>query len=269
MYWPSRVSVFAIVLAVCLGLSCGSDSRKCLEPEPDQLPLGYIFRGMLSLGPGSGEVVYVYWYFGCRCSSCRYVGHWTPLEEHEPPAWFATVREAEACYDDWNWGCGDTLGIQCSDPSNTPREDEEAEEASIWLSGGMVAPPELYDRLVQDLQLIRTTFGDSIPELADIRFTPYLRSNVIMLQLMSEAAVRLKNGEFHDLDSLNAHFKVSEIRVESATSTFTFFFDGRYDTIQLSKIYSDAPSVLYAESVFASGGGIWGGPITVIPWPID
>jgi hypothetical protein len=199
------------------------------------------------------------------------MGHWNPIEDPAQPPWLATVLEAEACYDDWNWGCGDTLGIQCSDPSYTPRDNEEAEEASIWLSGGLVAPPELYDRIVQDLRFIRTTFGDSIPELRDIHFTPYVHSNVIGLELMSEAVSRFREGAFDDLDSLNAYFKVTEIRVSNRSTCgpwFTFIFDGRYDTIQLSKIYKDTPCVLWAEAV-GGWGGVWGGPITVIPWPIE
>ena len=266
----ARTLLLVLPLAILLCVSCASDRRACLEPEPGQQELAYIFRGMVSLGPGSGEVVRVYWYFECGGWGCRYVGHWNPIEEPESPAWFATVLDAEACYDDPSWGCGDTLGIQCSDPSYTPRENQEAEEASIWLSGGLVAPPELYDRIAQDLRFIRTSFGDTIPELRDIRFTPYMHSNVIGLELMPEAVSRFREGKFHDLDSLNAHFKVTEVRVDNSSSCgpwFTLFFDGRYDTIQLSKIYKDTPSVLWAEAVGGWGG--WWGPITVIPWPIE
>ncbi|MFZ1946989.1 MAG: hypothetical protein WAW06_05535 [bacterium] len=193
------------------------------------------------------------------------------MEKPEEPAWFATVLEAQACYDGWNWGCGDTLGIRCDDPSQTPRQSEEAEEASIWLSGGLVSPPELYDRISQDLTFIRAPYGDSIPELRDIRFAPYVHSNVITLELMPEAVARFEEGEFHDLDSLNAHFKVAQIRVQHMSScgpTFTLFFNGRYDTIQLSKIYKDTPSVVWADPVPAQLGGPWLGTITVIPWPI-
>jgi len=267
MQCRSRALLLALALFVFLGVSCGSESRRCIEPEPSRPGIAYIFRDVMGV-PGSDMYIYSYWYFECRSSGCSYLGHWTEGQA-EPPTWLATVREAQVCYNGWNWGCGDTLGPQCNDPDCTPRENQEAEEASIWLAGGMVAPPELYDRIRQDLAFIRASYGDSIPELRDIHFTPYLHSNVINLELMSEAVARFNNGEFHDLDSLNAHFKVSQIRVDKASSMLTFFFDGRYDTIQLSKIYWDTPSVLWAESVPAGGGHPYGGPMTVIPWPTD
>ena len=193
-------------------------------------------------------------------------------EHADPPEWSGIVREAEQHYDDWSWGCADTLWAPCSDPGSTPREDEEAEEASIWLSGSLVAPQEAYDRVADDLAAIRSRYGDDIPRLRDIRFAPYLNSSAIYVELMPEAALRLKEGRFHDLDSLNAHFNLSEIKTYDGGKCgpfFSFIFRGRYNAEKLSQIYKDTPSVIWAESGLADLPGLPPDILTVIPWPVE
>ena len=200
------------------------------------------------------------------------MGCWIPSEHGDPPEWSGIFREAEQYYDDWSWGCADTFWAPCDDPGSTPREAEEAEEASIWLSGSLVAPQEAYDRVVHDLALIRSRYGDDIPRLRAIRFAPYLNSSAIYLGLTPEAALRLAEGRFHDLDSLNAHFKLSEIKTYGGGAcgpSFSFIFQGRYNTEKLSQIYKDAPPVIWAESGLADLPGLPPEVLTVIPWPVE
>jgi hypothetical protein len=257
------------VIGVFLSLSCGSDCRRCTEPEPDDTPIAYIFKGLEILCEGCGMPRAVYWYFECEAGGCQYGGYWDPLEEPDPPEWFATVAEAERHYDNCGWGCVDSLWASCLDPSETPRENEEAEEASIWLSGSLVAPQQLYERVAADLALIRSGYGDESPRLMTIRFMPCYNSSAIWVQLMPEAAARFRQGEFHDLDSLNTRFNVSDILMyeHSCGLSLSLVFDGRYNTVRLSQIYKDTPSVLTAEPGLADGAGGFE-KAQVLPWPL-
>lgn len=272
MRHTSQSLLWIAVLIVCVVLSCGPEAQRCTQPEVDQRTIAYIFRDFFCPSPACGQLAAAYWYFECGAGTCRYLGCWIPSEHGGLPEWSVIVREAEQCYDGWSWGCADTLWAPCSDPGSTPREYGEAEEASIWLSGSLVAPQEAYDRVVHDLAAIRSLYGDDIPRLREIHFAPYLNSSAIYLELIPEAALRLKEGRFHDLDSLNAHFDLSEIKTyEGGTCgpSFSFIFRGRYNTEKLSQIYKDTPSVIWAESGLADLPGLPPDVLTLIPWPVE
>ena len=93
-----------------------------------------------------------------------------------------------------------------------------------------------------------------------------VRSNAIWVNLVPGAADRCMRGEFHDLDSLNALFKVSEILVYDYGYNLSLIFEGRYDTIQLAQIYKDTLSVIAADPGIATGGLCR--LSTVLPWPV-
>ena len=272
MRCPSSFLIFPALIVICLILSCGSDSRNCTEPEPDHLIMGYAFKGLVPVCEACGQVYPVHWYFECEPGVCQYLGYWDPLQQQDPPAWFSAVAEAQQCYDGCTWGCAaGSLWAPSLDPSKTPRENEEAEQASIWLSGSLVAPQELYDRIANDLAMIRSTYSDAIPELDRIRFLPCLQTSSIWLDLMPDADLRVQQGQFHDLDSLNALFKVCQIKTYNTSTcgpSYAYVFDGRYNTIQLSQIYKDAASVLWAEPGYdAPSMGFE--VATVLPWPLE
>lgn len=252
--------------ALCACLSCGRDANRCTEPESDNPPMAYFFREAVPACTGCDLCYYAYWYFECVDEACRYVGYWDPLDQPDPPPWLVSATAAEECYDDWSWGCQDTIWGFSSDPRMTPRDNEEAEEAAIWLSGSLVAPQDLYDRIAHDLALVRSAYGDDIHQLREIRFTPYLRSSAIWVNLMPEAAYRYTQGEFHDLDSLNTLFKVRDILAYHDANNLSLLFEGRYDTIQLAQIYGDTPSVIAADPGVANGG--FCRLSTVLPWPV-
>jgi hypothetical protein len=229
--------------------------------------MAYFFRQAKSACMGCDICYYVYWYFECYDADCHYVGHWDPRDQAEPPSWFAFVIVAEECFDDWSWGCRDSLWGFCSDPQLTPRDNKEAEEAAIWLSESLVAPQDLYDRIAHDLDLIRATYGDDIESLRQIHFTPHLNSSAMWVELMPQALYRYTQGEFHDLDSLNTYFKVREILDHSDRGMLAFIFEGRYDTHQLAQIYTDTQSVIIADPGLAHGGP-YCRLSTVLPWSL-
>ena len=263
------VIIGSFVLCACL--FCGPDAQRCTEPEPGEVPMAYVFRGIVCRCEGCGSCLNAYWYFECCDGSCRYLGNWDPRDQAERPPWFDTVIEAESCFDHGSWECSDSLWGYCSDPSMTPRENREAEEAAICLSGSLVAPQDLYERIVRDLALIRSAYGDSIDHPWEIHFVPYLRSDAMNVALWPAVMARYQRGEYDDLDSLNAHFKVSEIIHFPYKGKMFLTFEGRYNVQRLGQIYSAEPSVEYTDPSLDGGCGYSMGPrcSTVLIWPLQ
>jgi hypothetical protein len=92
----------------------------------------------------------------------------------------------------------------------TPRPDTEAELAALWLSGGLVAPGELYTRLHKGFKELRKLYADSIPEVK-IPFIFPVEPSRIFLQLTRSAAEQLRAGTYTEWDTLNQIFRVTEI----------------------------------------------------------
>jgi hypothetical protein len=154
----------------------------------------------------------------------------------------------------------DTLSLL----DNTPRENNEAESAALWLSGNLVAPEHLYMDLLYGLQFIHDEFS-GIPELENIDFIPPWVPGELSLQL-SEGAIReLRMGEYRDLDSLNTCYRLSEM-----DTTLLWFipwvhlrFEGRLNPKKLTEYYRVVESVEYVEpnNITAWGSDIY-------PWRI-
>jgi hypothetical protein len=120
--------------------------------------------------------------------------------------------------------------------------------------------------LLADLVLIRTEYARIIPQVTEIKFQPVLISNHLGITLNNDDYARFERGEYHDLDSLNAHFGMTRILV-GIYNSFHLFFRGRYQMWRLADIYGRVPSVMIAwpgdEHVFLCD------PSTVIAWRLD
>jgi len=243
-----RFSLILLLLAAALGLSCSSDGCRCTEPEQTQITMAYVFREAVPMCPGCDPCWYLYWGLECVGDTCRYLGDYDPREDQDQPVWLAAIKDIESCYDcDGSYmNCADSFWTDCSDPDLTPREDEEAEEAAIWVSGSLVAPQDLYELLVHDLSLIRTEWGDSIPVLDEITFQPYTVSNDLALWLTRSAYEQFARGEYTDLDSLNALYGATTVR-PWLDEYLRITFSGRYNTWRLGEVYEEVPSVISAH----------------------
>jgi hypothetical protein len=262
-----HLGLVLLVLIAAACLSCSSDGCKCTEPEPAQVRITYIFREAVSMCcPACDPCWYLYWRFECVADSCHYLGHYDPRDGQEEPVWLDGVSDIEYCYDYGYSTCTEGLWAYCSDPSLTPRPNEEAEEAALWLSCSLVAPQDLYDLLVHDLALIRAEWGDSITELNTITFQPILLSNDLAVTLSASDFERFTRGEYKDLDSLNTLFGATELRPWLYHSV-RITFNGRYNMWRLAEVYQTVPSVLFAEPgdsyMFICR------PSTVLPWPVE
>jgi hypothetical protein len=148
----------------------------------------------------------------------------------------------------------------------TPRENSEAEAAALWLSGDLVAPTDLYEDLLDGYSRIRSAIGDSINELDHVVFVSPWMPGELLVKLTEDAIVELRRGEYHDLDSLNAYYRVAKIDTHMIDfiGWMHLFFEGRLHPERLAEAYSPVPSLLYAEP-----NGMWNNQADNYPWLID
>jgi hypothetical protein len=251
-------------LAMCLMwlLSSGCADRNCCEPHQGNPTFTYIFRdGWAFDWPGESSKRH-YWYFECTGDSVEYVGYWAPSQQPEPPPWWDEAKVAAHCFDRSGSDCDPRFGPVCSDVSKTPREDREAEEMALWLSGSVVAPEDLYDTMLAQLGRIRKQYGDTIPVLKSIVFEPTWPSSDFEVGLTDEAEARYAAGQYHDLDLLNAHFGL-KWQWQVGSGSLWLHFGGRFNFLRLAEIYSAVPSVTGISCPLPER--VRGGP-GVLPW---
>lgn len=107
--------------------------------------------------------------------------------------------------------CGDSdLPTEPSDPTErlreliaqTPRADEEAEMAALWMCGELVAPESAYVQIREGLKMVRTQYRDSIPKVTEINFSHPWSQKLIMPYLNSAGMAAYRAGDHRDIDSL-------------------------------------------------------------------
>jgi hypothetical protein len=147
-----------------------------------------------------------------------------------------------------------------------PRSDKEAEEAALWLSGELEAPGDLYLAIQSDLARIRVAYVTAIPEVG-ITFSPPWVTGRLTIGVTDEAKRQIRMGQYHDLDSLNAHYHLAKMdtsRYFDIISSVKLTFKGRLHPEVLSGPYGEVASVTYAEPAFYIGD--WS---NVYPWFFD
>jgi hypothetical protein len=254
-----------LLLILLLGgvLCCSCASERCSCPEPTRPKMAYAFQQAVPYCISCDACYLLYWYFDCDGKSARYLGSFDSRGPGDQPVWVSRANEIQECYPLTGY-CPDRSWGYYTDPELTPRQDEEAEEASLWLSGSLVAPQELYELISQDLAMIRATWRDSIPQVDSVTFYPYLFSNYLYVKLYPDDYVELSRGEYHDWDSLNTLYGVTEVRPLRYDSVY-LIFAGRYHTPRLARIYKGIPSVWITEAVEGNGAPLCE-PSTVVAW---
>jgi len=251
-----------VLVGLCLLLTRCAE-RHCVEPPREEPALTYIFRDGWPLDCGRGVKDRRFWYFECVGDSVRLVGYWDPAQEPEPPQWWSEAKTAMNCFDGIGFDHEPVFGPPCSDVSKTPRENREAEEMALWLSGSLVAPDDLYNAMANHLRLIRERYGRATPILNSIVFEPFWSSSYLEVGLTQDAKSEYAAGEYHDLDSLNAQLRVQWVWSGTGGSLL-IRFDGRYNYYRLAEIYSAVPSVTGVLSPLPHR--VCGAP-GVFPWP--
>jgi hypothetical protein len=189
----------------------------------------------------SRDRAYHYWYFEFRSGNWEYIGEWEEGTGSPLPRWFSEVGLALDCYT--REECHPYDGSYSEDLTSTPRENIEAEEAALWLSGSLVAPDDLYYTLIGHFASIRDEFGDQITKLRDTPFRSHWNSKALELTVTEEAMQRYEIGELRDLDSLNALFGVTGVQALEGRPHLLLEFEGRYNPYRLASVYESVACV--------------------------
>jgi len=81
---------------------------------------------------------------------------------------------------------------------------DDAEILALQISGELLAPPLLYERISNELAVIRQFY----PGMELIHVLPPWKPGELIVGLTDEAWEEFTNGEYHGLDSLNALYMV-------------------------------------------------------------
>lgn len=240
------VAGLVFLLAILPILSCSNS--ECTGVEPcDEETLTFLFRYCWGHEP-QGDCYYThFWYFAYDSDGARYLGDWyAGYGEGNPPAWWNEAAVGWSCYQE-NLGCARGSWPVSDDVSVTPRPDQQAEEIALWLSGSLVAPEYLYLEVLDGLEAVRQAYGDLVPDVVDLPFKPPWFVSTVEVWLTPEAVEEYERGEYHDLDSLNASYRMSELRRYSQ-DWFWLVFEGRLNPERLAEIYREVESVANAEA---------------------
>lgn len=140
------------------------------------------------------------------------------------------------------------------DFSVTPMEDGEAEMAALHLSGELIAPISLYNRVKKEFGLIRTTWSDSI-SLVNMKFETFWEPSTLYFGITRDAYDSISRSNYHHWDSLNEYYRVKNIDLHFAYygSSMKLTFEGRLNSLLLGPAYSGLPGIRYLYTT-ARGG---------------
>jgi len=139
-------------------------------------------------------------------------------------------------------GLFDTL----PDLSVTPMPDGEAEAVAVSLSRTLVAPVDLYERIHDDLALMRRTFRDSVPYV-DFYFKPYLAPGRFLARFDSAVLLDTVGPTYPLFDSLNSMLRLDTIVASHFSDWHSFRFHGRLNPVRLIELYSRVDGFLNIE----------------------
>ena len=129
----------------------------------------------------------------------------------------------------------------------------EAQLLALDLSGKLTPPPDLTQRLLDDLSAVRVGF----PEVADITYRHWAAPDRIIIGLSEGAAEQFVAGQHEVLNELNSLYGLLDYDAFSFTTAFLLHFEQIYHTQRLSELYKAAEplGLQYAEPDYLVGDG--------------
>ncbi|NIN01462.1 MAG: hypothetical protein GTO24_26225 [candidate division Zixibacteria bacterium] len=129
--------------------------------------------------------------------------------------------------------------------SSTPKDNEEAELMALCLSGELVAPDSLYDRILNDLADIRASFGDTIEAVTLIEFRAPWVAGCVMIGFDDTTFQQILDGQYHAWDTLNEQYQVIQMHTMpiGGSGAVLLIFAGRLHPRRLAEIYAPLPGV--------------------------
>ncbi|MFH2056020.1 MAG: hypothetical protein ABIJ61_08690 [bacterium] len=124
-----------------------------------------------------------------------------------------------------------------------PFADREAEHAALWISGELMAPVDLYNRVHDGLNTLRESWRDAVPQVETRLLLPYAYAGVA-IGLSEDQKARYLESTFYELDSLLELYNVAgvyeNIHDIDDLSWLTIRFKGRLNCDVLDTIFTEA-----------------------------
>jgi hypothetical protein len=153
------------------------------------------------------------------------------------------------------------LTTSCSDCQSTcpPLEEisDDAKLMALYLSNEIYPPLELSWHIQQDLDYIRSVYGDDHPTLTELRFKPRWELNCLHVVFTEGTAHQIERGEYHAWDDLNEAYGVTEMRYSlgGTESYISFHFAHLVNPVRLAEEYDALPGTIYARPCMLLGDG--------------
>jgi hypothetical protein len=135
--------------------------------------------------------------------------------------------------------------------NKTPKPNAEAEQLSLEATGALIAPQPVYERVVNELNVIRTTY----PPFADIAAIPSWSLQNLILGFDDAGRVAVQEGIYTAWDVLNNSYGVTQISLLGSAGAVAITFAGRYNMPLLAGEYAKLSHVQYAEPDYIVGDG--------------
>jgi len=149
---------------------------------------------------------------------------------------------------------------QGPDFSVTPMENEEAELAALHLSGQLIAPVPLYERIKKEFEIIRSTWSDSIQHV-NLRFETFWEPSKLYVEITNGAYDSIITSNYHYWDSLNELYRLREkvLSFYYYGSYMILTFEGRLNSLHLGPAYSGMPGFrsLYTTARGGDRSEVW------------
>ena len=161
-------------------------------------------------------------------------------------------------------GGGLALVPGCSKPNrhieppyyvSTPMPDEAAELVTLYLSGEILAPAQLYERVHKELEQLRNEYPAEQAKTQMEQFNRAFAASAMSCQVDSQTFAAITQGTYTAWDSLNAvHQFKSFMPYHHPGMPYYFFFqfEGRRHPKRLAEAYRILPGFL--QTWMESGG---------------
>lgn len=161
----------------------------------------------------------------------------TPIEDYGPaPTWW------------------DTIIVDTTRIKESPMENKEIENMALHLSRDLVAPANLYQRLLRDVSLIRSEYAVLSPELKG-NFVGRWVSNHLLIRLSEDGVKQYNDGTLKEFAELNALFGVEQIVGDTLRGPRVLVFRPRLNPFRVGEFYKNIESVVEVGPNWGMGGG--------------
>ncbi|MBI5867457.1 MAG: hypothetical protein HZB43_04080 [candidate division Zixibacteria bacterium] len=126
--------------------------------------------------------------------------------------------------------------------------DEEAELMALLISEKTSAPRKLYDQISSDLGYIRKNWGDSIPIVKQLVFSPPFFAGHIEMGVDNNIFDSMQAGKYTNWDSLNQYFGLASIHFGGSSNAVFIQMTTRVNPRILVSAYRGLPGVRWIHS---------------------